>query len=265
VSWQSWWTSQLNLTLQGIYLNGNIKSPQAKHKSSCSTCKDFVRDDRLKSFITKSKPCVNLIGKKPHLYSSMNGSRRDIRQSEEAHRELVGGRVLVDDVEHSVVIGEVRLVIHCPLECGIGAFEHRRCVALKTHKDATIRHHAECIRYERHTHTQTLTTTDSINTLCVGCGCTPSSLSGSSRRTTADKPASVTLLRASSSTCTGLLRSSAAKLRSSTAYKLGSVPSAPDSELAPGWQTPGLEENSSGQWCWKVTLWLLPRREAVVG
>ncbi|TNN69449.1 hypothetical protein EYF80_020283 [Liparis tanakae] len=85
------------------------------------------------------------------------------------------------------------------------------------------------------------------------------------RRTTADKPASVTLLRASSSTCTGLLRSSAVKLRASTAYKLGSGTSAaPDSELAAGRHTPGLEENSSGQSCWKVTLWLLPRREALV-
>lgn len=39
--------------------------------------------------------------------------------------------MLVDDVEDSVVVGEEGLVVHGPLEGGVGAFQHRRCVALK--------------------------------------------------------------------------------------------------------------------------------------
>lgn len=49
----------------------------------------------------------------------------------ETHRQLVDGGVLVDDVEDGVVVGEEGLVVHGPLEGGVRAFEHRRCVALK--------------------------------------------------------------------------------------------------------------------------------------
>lgn len=42
----------------------------------------------------------------------------------ETHCELVHGSVLVDDIEDGVVVGEVRLVIHRPFKCGIGAFAH---------------------------------------------------------------------------------------------------------------------------------------------
>lgn len=42
----------------------------------------------------------------------------------ETHCELVDSSVLVDDIEDSVVIGEVGLVIHCPFKCGIGPFKH---------------------------------------------------------------------------------------------------------------------------------------------
>lgn len=33
-----------------------------------------------------------------------------------SHREFIDSSVLVDDVEHSVVIGEVRFIVHCPSE-----------------------------------------------------------------------------------------------------------------------------------------------------
>lgn len=42
----------------------------------------------------------------------------------ETHCELVDGSMLVDDIENSVVIGEVGLVIHCPFKCGTGAFKN---------------------------------------------------------------------------------------------------------------------------------------------
>lgn len=54
----------------------------------------------------------------------------DCERATETHCELVDSSVLVDDIENSVVIGEVGFVIHCPLKCGTGAFTHRRCVAL---------------------------------------------------------------------------------------------------------------------------------------
>lgn len=40
------------------------------------------------------------------------------------NRQLVGGSVLVDDIQNRVVVGEVGLVVHSPLEGGIGAFSH---------------------------------------------------------------------------------------------------------------------------------------------
>lgn len=40
------------------------------------------------------------------------------------HCELVDSSMLVDDIEDSVVIGKVRLVIHCPFKCRTGAFKH---------------------------------------------------------------------------------------------------------------------------------------------
>lgn len=116
----------------------------------------------------------------------------------------------------------------------------------------------------RHTQPLILTTTDSISTLCAGCGCTTSPLRGSSKWTTIIRLASVTLLWASSSTCNGPLSSPTPRFRSNTTYWLGSVTLTPDPELGPGWQSVGLDENSDGHSVWKVTLRLLPRQDAFV-